>query len=272
MAGKVGRPRKPVDSAAAIIDWMDGATEHPRIQRAPRVPAAGTKGDQVRKYLLSHYPCAVLPLGVLSEVGERFGMTRERVRQIAVAIGYPGYNSLPKDQRIIRGKMGRKLCPSCGKAFGKAQYAEDRVAGIRCPDCRWTDVACSECGKLKRVRTSEYLWRMNRSTNKGVYTGAQFCDRACLGIYVAKHYGFIAHPENTGTDSGAPRKARTRDKVIAALTHPMTYKEIVAALGLRKSNAVDRVLKELLAEGRATYVIGNGAGSPRIWSLVEPQQ
>lgn len=238
--------------------------------------AKETRGDRVRAHLLAKYPCAILPFGVVTEIAEQFGVTRERVRQIAVGLGYPGYMSQTKDQRIIRSKMGRTLCPTCGKPMGRGRYAENRVSRYRCQDCRWIEVACSECGKLKRVHASEYLSKVSRGrTNYGKYTGAQFCDRVCFGRYMGERVGFAAHPENTGGNkemawrSSATRKAATRAKIVSVMTRPMTIAEITDAMGLRKSRALPIHLKEMLKEQVVTCAIGSGTGSPRIWSLVE---
>ncbi len=41
----------------------------------------GIRGE-VEAYVLQRYPCQEVPRGALSEMGDRFGVTRERIRQI----------------------------------------------------------------------------------------------------------------------------------------------------------------------------------------------
>lgn len=250
-----------------------GPYERPQRPVRERPERKQTKGDLVREHLIKHYPCAALPLGALSEIAAQFGVTRERVRQIAVGLGYPGWHSQSPEQRVILGKMGRKLCISCGKPYGRGRYAEDRIGRIRCEECRWTEVSCTECGKLKRVRTSRYLSSIGRTNKVGsgaaTYTGAQFCNRVCFGRYIARTAGFLAHRENAVHHGHAARLRadRNRAAILEAIRVSRTVAEIVAVVGL-EVNAVYRHLNALKAEGKATYT-ESGRGGKRMWAIVE---
>ena len=251
-----------------------GPYERPQRPVRERPERKQTKGDLVREHLIKHYPCAALPLGALTDIAAQFGVTRERVRQIAVGLGYPGWRSQTPERRVIRGKMGRNLCPSCGKPWGTARYPEDRIGSTRCEACRWTEVACTECGKPKRVRTAHYLWIIGKTrpvgkTADATYTGAQFCNRVCFGRYIARTAGFLAHPENAVHHGQAARlrAARNRAAILEAIRVPRTVAEIVAVVGL-KENAVYRHLNALKADGKATYT-ESGRGGKRMWAIVE---
>ena len=52
-------------------------------------------------------------------------------------------------------------------------------------------VECAYCGKLTYRRKNELLYRIDKRGYQRF-----FCNRVCFGRYAARHYGFIAHPEN----------------------------------------------------------------------------
>lgn len=148
---------------------------------------------EILAHLQSHYPCEALPFGTLTKVGTMFGVTRQRVQQIAVANGFVGYNSQMPEVRVVPGRMGRLLCPDCGNEMpNRDQHiAQDRVSKKRCDSCRWTLVSCSDCGKPVRRLTSSLISRIDEATTRNaagrpVYTGRAFCDRACFGRYIGK--------------------------------------------------------------------------------------
>lgn len=181
--------------------------------------ATTNKIAPITDYLRAHYPCEALPLGALTEVGSIFGVTRERVRQIANANGFTGYNAQDPETRVNPGMMGRALCKSCGKPTNEKRFPENHTSRKLCRDCQWIEIACSQCGKMKRVRTSDYLTRRSEkysaarvANGKPPYTGTGvFCDRKCLGRWIGLHHGFAAHPENAVRTRRTPAKEPARD-------------------------------------------------------------
>lgn len=267
---------------ATVSQWCAGRYRIPRMaeialgtlppkpSEAPKPPRARreSKSSLILDYLQSHYPSEALPFGALTEVGTRFGVTRERVRQIAVANGFVGYKAQTVSQRMNPGHMGRTLCPDCGKPYGVRRYPVDRIAKWRCPECRWVEIACAGCGTLKRLRTGAYLLkasgqRGNRGFAHVASTPTVFCSRQCMGRYRGQTVGFAAHPENTGILVGAANNAA----VLAALDVPRTAREIAHLTG-RVYNTVTEVLSRLHREGKVRYTVLPGTGSPRLWERV----
>lgn len=92
------------------------------------------------------------PCSSLREIGDYYGITRERVRQIIARCG----------EHKVSASMSAVVpvsCSVCG-AETRCRGARKRVAGghdYRCQSCfrkqRWTDIACRSCGKLFPVLT-----------------------------------------------------------------------------------------------------------------------
>lgn len=97
---------------------------------------------------------------------KRFGLPQTGV--------HPSCQQCGKPLSILIGKTG--LCSAC----------------IR--ENAWIEVACSECGTLKKRRASEIISHTSRQGYEHF-----FCNRKCRGRWAGKHYGFGAHPENRMT-------------------------------------------------------------------------
>ena len=237
-----------------------------------------SKAPAVATYLASHYPCEALPHGALTEVGSIFGVSRERVRQIARDNGFVGYGKQAPEERVRPGRMGRMLCRDCGKPYGTWRGAENRISHNRCPDCRYIEVACAQCGKLKRVRTSDYIVRRSEAYNAHrtemghpTYTGRSFCSTFCRGRWMGLNVGFATHPENGFTKEkhakmSAAKVAQTHQRILASL--PGTTKQIIEQSGLARST-VNRYLPSLTAEGLVSYRTLSGKGRPREYYRTE---
>src|SRR3990167_8649167 len=96
----------------------------------------GARTLAIEAYLQEHYPCQAIPRGTLTEVGAVFGVTRERVRQIANKADFGRLYHLPKPPRP---------CLNCGQPASPGTPL--------CEECRWVTLACTACGELfKRAR------------------------------------------------------------------------------------------------------------------------
>lgn len=153
-----------------------------------------SKTPEITEYMQRHYPCQAIPHGDLTAIGEKFGVTRERVRQIANKIGITG--------RLSRVTV--TVCSSCGKPL-----RHPNTKGI-CKDCRWVELPCGNCEQPVRRLASSLASRFGTSTNYGTYMGRVFCNRKCLGSWCAKNHGFLAHPENAGRGTPAAIAAAKR--------------------------------------------------------------
>lgn len=98
-----------------------------------------------------------------------------------------------KDHNHLRLRYGLPVtypaCFECGKKLdstNKWGYCRECWA-----KSRLIKVVCSECGQLFEITQSELITRTKRHKLEQM-----FCHKHCWGKYVARSYGFIAHPEN----------------------------------------------------------------------------
>ena len=90
-----------------------------------------------------------IPRGLLTKIANKFGVSRERVRQIAKKDGYIPVNKAYKEQK-------KKKCKICGKNF----YASNKKQVCCSPECYkqyrdkkyWTTKPCKNCGKPIKFR------------------------------------------------------------------------------------------------------------------------
>lgn len=124
------------------------------------------------------------PCATLEEIGSRFGVSRERARQILSEAGKP-----------TRKYIQRYQCFQCGKDMGSQPK-------LFCsPECRrnygWIKVACSYCGQLREYSAKWLIWQIEHGKHSRELF---FCSKYCQGKWLAENHGFIAHPENVGHD------------------------------------------------------------------------
>lgn len=159
----------------------------------PYVPPLGERTIAIRDELLRRFPCQEVPPNTWTELAAKYGVTRERVRQIAVRYGMK-----------INRALGAKpiyVCP-CG-----AQVSRE---GILCRECRWVTLPCGACGgPVRRLARSLAYPSRTETRVRGVagtaaYSGRVFCNRQCFGRWVGINAGFHAHPENANLGGGKP--------------------------------------------------------------------
>lgn len=229
-----------------------------------------SKAPAIAGYLAAHYPCEALPLGALSDVGTIFGVTRERVRQIAKAGGFVAWRDQDPAVRVYpKGRTGYILCRDCFKPTGRRVRGADRISRTRCADCRTIAVVCTYCGTPKLISTTTYLAHMRepaKPTPDGKlakYTGRTFCNRSCFGRWIAEHHGFQAHPENAGAVS-ARTAADNRQHILDAL--PGTYAEIAHRTGLSYQTVYGHC-KALRRARVVNWTLLTTTGTPHLISL-----
>lgn len=127
--------------------------------------------DKLKEYA----PDRNIYVGTLQLIATEAGVTRERVRQIAKALGYKSARQFAKERSLTN-------CGYCGESFYPAQSGQKRCS----LECRrnynfykyLTLDICKECK----------LGFLNPTSNSRRHT--DFCDRICLGRYRGKKYGF----------------------------------------------------------------------------------
>lgn len=109
------------------------------------------------------------PCVPITKLGEKFGVTRERIRQIKTRAG------IKNNSRDFKGKH----CLQCGRKLPQINK------GGFCNKCRRAGgiipLICDECGKLFYRRKGHIL---------NYYREHYFCSNKCKGKFVGTHYGF----------------------------------------------------------------------------------
>ncbi len=102
-------------------------------------------------------------------LGREVGVSGERVRQLATEAGWSLVPRQPVRYQCI--------CGSVQRSFSL------------CDNCRWVELPCEQCGKLKRVSAADLARRVARFPGPLSYTGRVFCGRPCMGRWVARNRG-----------------------------------------------------------------------------------
>ena len=124
------------------------------------------------------------------EIGERFGVTRERTRQVLVAAGKPtkGYHPRPlclQCEKEVRGKVSMFCSREC---FHNYTY---------------TLIPCSRCGEPSgEVNIKGLNWQIDHGNHTA---NLFFCSKECQGKWLGETHGFIKYPENRKSEN-RPRK------------------------------------------------------------------
>ena len=102
---------------------------------------------------------AANPCSTLQEIGDYYGLTRERVRRI---IALAGAHKPPK-RRV------RHFCDSCGVESKAGSRRKNRPTPYRCASCvhtlGWVQIACRTCGVLFPIRKSRLLSQVKLFTD-----------------------------------------------------------------------------------------------------------
>ena len=137
-----------------------------------------TKSDPIRAEILRRYPCMAMPLGAQSELAEKYKVSRELVRQIAVKVGARAVRTGHRPGTVVR------LCPVCEKP------TEAKAGACGRGTCRRVTLPCAQCGEPVDRRTSTLTKSAVTARKMGSEaTGMVFCDGQCRGRFLGLHYG-----------------------------------------------------------------------------------
>lgn len=130
------------------------------------------RAEAIEAYLRASFPSGYLPMGALKHTGLAFGVSGERVRQIAQRAG------MRTATRTRRAPPMVHRCPCCS--------TEVRRPNHYCARCRLVTLRCSQCGGT--------FQRPRRQVQPGGGAkepeGNFYCSRRCFGRMVGKRFGF----------------------------------------------------------------------------------
>ena len=111
------------------------------------------------------------PSATLIQIGKRYGVTRERVRQILKAAGKP----TRAVGTLCFNIPNQRFCLNCGRV--RLSRGQRTFCSYKCKKEYLTiEVACTQCGVLFSLYQSRVIERLKHSKNI-------FCSHACSGRY-----------------------------------------------------------------------------------------
>jgi DNA-binding MarR family transcriptional regulator len=124
--------------------------------------------------IVKRFPCQEIPMGGITEIAAKYGVSKQRVHQIAKRLGVSGTHFLPGGKARA---INSKICKNCGNP---KEYKK-----VLCKDCRFPRLSFDVCGKLFR-RDRKTILRNN--AGRGAYCSWD-CRNEGLGTAAAEHHG-----------------------------------------------------------------------------------
>ena len=153
-------------------DEVGEATVRPGLGGRDRTTSTRAK---VLDYIERVYPCGAIPYGALTDIGEVFGVTRERVRQIVNAA---------EVQRVARASQQPRKCWDCDRQPPKGKrYCEEHATVL---------LVCPICDGEFRLARNQIHQRLRQKGHSRV-APQFFCSRKCWGSWAGKRNGFGVH-------------------------------------------------------------------------------
>lgn len=155
-----------VPADASFVKRASGPkpTHRQKNESAPFVHQMPERTIAVMQTLLEYE--GVTPHGALADVGKTFGLTRERIRQIAVQMGVET-SGKPLASPVYL------ACATCGIRPVQGW----RTGGVQCVECKKVPVACDYCGVILYREEKQVLRNALNGFGKS-HTGAWQCNRA----------------------------------------------------------------------------------------------
>jgi hypothetical protein len=117
----------------------------------------------------------------MADIGRKFGVTREDVRQVLSKAGLP-----------TRKWKQSFICSYCGKLLtGHGSMFCSRECY---KNYHRVELQCDQCGQLFRRRLSEVRATLKRRFENRSESKLWFCGHKCQGYWLATNYGFGAYP------------------------------------------------------------------------------
>lgn len=111
------------------------------------------------------------PCNTLVQIGSRYGVTRERVRQILKEAGLP----TKAEGNLCYNYPNQRFCLNCGKV--RLYSTQPKFCSAKCrTEYTTIDVVCLQCGMLFQLYQSQVILRLRRYKNL-------FCSHLCSVKY-----------------------------------------------------------------------------------------
>ena len=139
-----------------------------RVERKKAEPRPSEKQKHAERLLREWIAAGVVARGFLTEIAREVGLTRERVRQIAVEMGISVANTGP----LLASRV-YLACATCGErpVWGW------RTGGVQCVKCKKVPVMCDYCGVVVYRDEAQFLHNAERGAGLGGDKVIQ-CNRA----------------------------------------------------------------------------------------------
>ncbi len=177
------------------------------------------KGSQ-KVYRIDVIKTKVLnPCATLQQIGDKYGITKERIRQII------------KPLKLPTGQHARSshdyICPQCGS---KKSYGSKLCR--KCASPQYIPLACEVCGKVVYRNKKHYLYNIT----KGNYQH-QYYSKQCQGRYTAETYGFKKGHTNYGARPLGSSKYHSQiPEIIMRLNGNESFHSILVKLSIPTGN------------------------------------
>lgn len=123
------------------------------------------------------------PCATLQEMGDRFGVSKERVRQVLNEMDLPTRHF--SEKKMVS-------CLKCGNPIKEGKEFCDRECQN---DYNTILITCSQCGNLMERKACKTLLTENKI--RLGYKGNFFCSKRCQGFWLAENHGYGVEGEVT---------------------------------------------------------------------------
>lgn len=152
------------------------------VKRPPREYQTAASTQAIIAEMQRRWPCERAPLGALAKMALEYGVSRQRISQIARRAGVAGTRTKEVPDRVDQ------TCPGCGEPFTilRSYYqSRGRDLPTHCRRCRENiRFTCPECGGEFWRNLSQVIYTANK------LKVGPFCSNPCFGAYAGRNYGF----------------------------------------------------------------------------------
>ena len=175
------------------------------------------------------------PCATLQQIGDKYDISRERVRQIIKK-----HELLHYDQSVDK---EHKACLQCGKLIRPQNH---KFCNKQCEyEYNHPFVECDQCHNLFRAKKGTFYGLSHKQSN-GKLKEHTFCSQTCKGVYVGTNFGFVAYPENCHIPKGVSKHKTILPQIREIMSQNHSQYYAMCKLNIPRGN--HGMIKRLLAE------------------------